>query len=90
MHAFERRGDAQRRPAGDAEQGGAFQHQERPQPLAAIEHAVPHGGQQTGRTGDLAAARAAVEQAAELGFDVRRAPSEHLFEERRGNHGRQR
>jgi hypothetical protein len=64
MHAFQRRGDPQRCIAGrfGFEQRGTFQHQKRPQALAAIEHAVPHRRHQARRPHDLAAAGAIVEQ----------------------------
>ena len=63
VDAFERRRHAQRGLAVGAEKGGAFHDQERPQPLAAIEHAVPHRRHQPFRPGDLAGLGWVVEQA---------------------------
>jgi hypothetical protein len=62
VDAFERCGDAQGGVVLGVEQGGAFQDQERPQPLAAVEHAVAHRRQQRFGTGDLARLYAVVEQ----------------------------
>ena len=48
VHHLDRRGDAERRGAGDAELPRAFQHQEAAQPLAAADRGVAHGLEQPG------------------------------------------
>ena len=73
MHAFERGRHARRRLAIGTEKRGTFHDQEGAQPLAAVQHAMPHGRHQALRPGDLAGKRARVEQQPEFGLDRRRA-----------------
>ncbi len=68
VYAFEGGGDAQRSGAGRAEQGGALQHQEGPQPLASVEHPVADRLHQLLRARHLAVARAIVEERTKHGF----------------------
>ena len=80
VHAFERRRDPQRIGRVGVEQRGAFHDQQGPQPLAAVEDAVPHRGQQAGRPSDLAGAGADGQQPVEHGFDLGRARGKRHFE----------
>src|SRR5690606_2533027 len=60
---------AQRRALVGAEKGGTLQHEERTQPLAAVEHAVAHGSEQPRRPRYLAGFDALAEQPLEQRFD---------------------
>ena len=80
VHAFERRRDPQCVGRVGVEQRGALHDQQRPQPLAAIEDAVPHRREQAARTSDLAGAGARRQQPVEHRFDLGRARGEHGFE----------
>ncbi|MGY3107402.1 hypothetical protein ACVWW7_004029 [Bradyrhizobium sp. LM6.9] len=53
VDAFERRTSEQRGFAGHAEHGGALDHQERPQALAAVEARIAHCVHQSLGPGDL-------------------------------------
>ena len=80
VHAFERAAGEQRAFAGGAEQRGALDHQKRPQPLAAAEHGVAHGGEQPRRPRDLARQRRIGQQPAEQGFGCGRRSAEPRVE----------
>ena len=54
VNALQRRRDPQGGALRGAQQTGRLHHQERPQPLSAVEDAVPHGGEQLSRAGDFA------------------------------------
>ena len=54
MNAFQRRSDPPCGVLRRTQQTGRLQHQKRPQPLSAVENAVPHGAQQMTWAGDLA------------------------------------
>ena len=69
VDAFERRRHAQRRMLIGAEESCALQHKERAQPLAAIEHAVPHRLKQPRRPCDLTRLDALAEQPAKQVLD---------------------
>ncbi len=68
VHAFESRRDPQCIARVGVEQRGTFHDQQGPQPLAAIEDAVPHCGEQAGRTNDLAGTGARRQQAGRASF----------------------
>ncbi len=68
MQAFERSAGQQRPGRRGAEQGGAFNQQERAQPFAAAEHGMAHGGHQPRRAHDLAGLGGVAEQAVEQGL----------------------
>ena len=72
MDEFERAAGVQRAGAADAEQRRALHHQKRPQAFAAAERAMPHGGEQALRPGDLAGQRRAVEQPLEQALGLAR------------------
>ena len=57
MHAFERRARHQRVLPRHVEQGRAFDHQERPKPLAAAEARIAHGLEQPRRAAQFAVRR---------------------------------
>ena len=63
VDAFQCRADAQRRLAFHVrKEGGGFDDEEGAQPLAAVQHAVAHGGEQAFGAGDLVRLRAGREQ----------------------------
>ncbi len=69
VDAFERGACSERRFRIAAEEGRAFGDEKRPQPLAAVEHAMAHGSEQVCRAGDFARAHGRAEQCLEQRFD---------------------
>ena len=62
------------------EQVGSFQNQDRPKALAAVQGAVPHGGQQSRRARDLGCQRSFVQQSVENRFHFRGLICQMLFQ----------
>ena len=69
MDAFERGGDTHDAFAFHAKKGGAFDDEEWPQALSAVEDGMAHGRQEALRPFDLAVARPVVEKIAKDGFN---------------------
>ena len=80
VHAFKRRRDPRCVGTVRVEQRRAFHDQKWPQPLAAVENAVPHGGQQLGRPRNLAGADAGRQQPVEQRLDLGGASGQGGFE----------
>ena len=80
MNAFKGCGDTRGRLAVGFEKRCAFHDQEGAQPLAAVEHAMPHRRRQPLRPGDLAGQRPFIEQAAQHRLDGRGPLKKCLFE----------
>ena len=82
VHAFERRRRHQRMLAPDVEQGRAFDHQERAEPLAAAEARIAHGVEQPRRPGPLAVDRGRRQQLVQERFRLFGDLTEAILEQR--------
>ena len=69
VNAFQCRGNAHHSVAFGTEERSAFNQQERPQPLAAIERTVAHGHEKPFRPCDLIVARAGAQDFTQNGLD---------------------